>query len=158
MEVNPVSLRRDAALIPLAGDKPGKLLFFAGISLHGRQLPTQTGEIGRQFRLEPKDFSARGMLDRQDMGMEGLSAKGLERNLGLLRQKHALGAKTRPIDLITQQGMPDRSQMHPNLVGAAGFEAAQEQAGDWLSWPLCFSPPPREARPPCHSARALPSG
>src|ERR1700674_4020541 len=35
--------------------------------------------------------------------------------------------------------------MHPNLVGAAGFEAAQEQAGDWLSWPRA-SPCPR-ARP-----------
>jgi hypothetical protein len=63
VEVNLVSLRRDAALIPLAGDKPGKLLFFARIGLHGRQLPTQTGEIGRQFRSEPKDFSALGMLD-----------------------------------------------------------------------------------------------
>jgi hypothetical protein len=102
VEVNLVSLRRDAALIPLAGDKPDKLLLFARIGLHGRQLPTQTGKIGRQFRLEPKDFSACGMLDRQNMGMEGLPAKGLERNLGLLRQKHALGAETRPVDLITQ--------------------------------------------------------
>src|SRR5580704_4679526 len=79
------------------------------------------------------------------MGMEGLSAKGLERALGLLRQKHALGAKTRPVNLVAQQGMSDRGQMHPNLVGAAGFEAAQEQAGDWLSWPRAS--PCRRARP-----------
>src|SRR5947207_2051756 len=69
------------------------------------------------------------MFDRQDIGMEGLSAKGLERRLGFQRQKRALGAKTRSIDLVAQQGMPDRGQMQPNLVGTAGFEAAEEETG-----------------------------
>ncbi len=36
----------------------------------------QTGEVGRQFRSELKDFAARRVLDRQYMGMERLSAKG----------------------------------------------------------------------------------
>ena len=110
----------------------------------------QTGKIGRQFRPEPKDFAADGMLDRQYMGMQGLSAKGRQRRLGWLRQKRRFGAKSRPVDLVAQEGMADRGQMDPNLVGPAGFEPAGEQARHRLARSAALPPAVavRLSRPP----------
>src|SRR5271170_1770348 len=88
----------------------------------------QTCKTCRQFRPEPQDFTAYGVFDRQYMGMKGLPAKVPERGLGRCRQKGGLGTKARPIGLIAQDRVADRSQVHPNLVGAPGFEAAGEEA------------------------------
>ena len=88
----------------------------------------QTGKIGRQFRPQLKDFTGDGVLDRQYMGMERLPAKGFEGGLGRFGQQGGLGAEPRSVDVIAQERMADRGQMDPNLVGAAGFEPAGEQA------------------------------
>ena len=85
----------------------------------------QTGKIGGQFRTEPQDLTGRWVRNGQYMGMESLSAKGRKCALGCLRQQRRLGAKPCPIGLIAEEGMADRGQMHPNLVGSSGFEAAQ---------------------------------
>src|SRR6266700_5973378 len=44
-----------------------------------------------------------------------------------------LGLEMRAIDGITQQGMADMGEMHPDLVGAAGFEPAGEEGTDGLA-------------------------
>src|SRR5471030_2360600 len=36
----------------------------------------------------------------------------------------------RTVNAVAEQGMPDMSQMHPDLMGAAGLELAGEQGGD----------------------------
>ena len=127
------SLRRDGALIRLkrrkfAGSRLSKPLFIARISPNGRQHIMQTGKIGRQFRAEPQDFSGNGVFDRQYIGMQGLSAKGRQRALRRLRQKRRFGPKSRSVNLIAHQGMTDRGQMDPDLMGPAGFEPASQQA------------------------------
>ena len=45
------------------------------------------------------------MLDAQDMGMKGLSAKGREGVLGSMRQKRRLGAQPGPLDRIAKERM-----------------------------------------------------
>jgi hypothetical protein len=67
----------------------------------------QTGKIGRQFRPELEDFAARRMQDPQNMGMQGLPAKGGKSGLGLRGQKGRFGAKSRSIDLIPYERMAD---------------------------------------------------
>jgi hypothetical protein len=62
------------------------------------------------------------------MGVQGLPAKGIERRLGFRRQKGGFGTKTAAIDLVAHDRMADRGQMHPNLVGAAGFQPAGQEA------------------------------
>ena len=90
----------------------------------------QTGKIGRQFRPELKDFAAQRVLYPQNMGMQGLPAKGSERRSGFWWQKGGFRAESGPIDLITHERMADRGQMHPNLVGPAGFQPTNQEARD----------------------------
>jgi len=45
------------------------------------------------------------MLDVEDMGMKGLSAKGREGVLGSMRQKRRFGAQPGPIDRIAKERM-----------------------------------------------------
>ena len=45
------------------------------------------------------------MLDAQDVGMKGLSAKGREGVLGSMRQKRRLGAQPGSIDRIAKESM-----------------------------------------------------
>jgi len=49
------------------------------------------------------------MSDAQDCGMQGLALQWIR----------AFG---RAIDLVSQQGMADTGQMHPDLMGTAGFQ------------------------------------
>src|SRR5262249_18227816 len=90
----------------------------------------QTGNIRRQFRTEPQDFSGSWVLNCEHIGMQGLSAKGPERGLRRLRQKRRFGAKSRPVNLVAHERMTDRSQVDPDLRGAPGFEPARQQARD----------------------------
>src|ERR1700722_13488643 len=115
-----------------------KPLFIARISPNGRQHIMQTGKIARQFRAEPQDFSGNGVFDRQDIGMQSLSAKGRQRVLRRLRQKRRFGPKSRPVNLIAHQGMTDRGQMDPDLMGPAVFEPASQQAGYGCSRTTAF--------------------
>src|SRR5215469_4063429 len=68
------------------------------------------------------------MVDTQDMGMQGLSAKGGEGRLAGLRQKRRLGPKSGPIDRVAEEGVADRGKMNPNLVGSARFKAGGQEA------------------------------
>jgi hypothetical protein len=45
------------------------------------------------------------MLDAEDMGMKGLSAKGRKGILGSMRQKRRLGTQPGPIDRIAKERM-----------------------------------------------------
>ena len=65
--------------------------------------------------------------------MQGLSAKGLQRLARPPAQLRRLGLEARAVDVVAQQRMADMGQMHPDLVGAAGFQPAGEQARDRLA-------------------------
>ena len=86
----------------------------------------QTDNVGRQFRPELKDFAARRMRDPENIGMQGLPAKGNERRSGFWWQKGGFRAESGPIDLITHERMADRGQMDANLVSPAGVQPAGE--------------------------------
>src|SRR5579883_3399202 len=62
------------------------------------------------------------------MGMEGLSAKGGESRLGPFRQQRRLGPKAGPVSGVPEQRMAGGSEVDPDLVGAAGFKLACEEA------------------------------
>src|SRR5262249_55400043 len=68
------------------------------------------------------------MLDAKYMGMEGLPVKMPQGLLRGARQQGGLGLDPRPIDRITQERMPDRRQVHPDLVGAPGLQPAFDEA------------------------------
>ena len=82
------------------------------------------GSSARNLRILPLG----GVLYRQYMGMQSLSAKGHQRELGLVRQQGRFRSKTGAVDIVTQQRMADRGQVDPDLVGSAGFERAGQQA------------------------------
>ena len=88
----------------------------------------QTGKIGRQFRPERKDFAARGVLDRQYMGMQGLSAKALECLVCRWRQQPGFGLEAGSIDIVTQQRMAGCGEVNADLMGPSGLEPAGEEA------------------------------
>src|ERR1700733_12780705 len=67
------------------------------------------------------------------MGVQGLSGKISERRSGRDRQQGRLGAKTGPVDAVSDHGMADRGQMDADLMRAAGLEPAGEQAGHGLA-------------------------
>src|SRR5260370_9438489 len=117
----------------------------------------QTVKIGRQFRAEPQDFTGSGVFNDQYMGMQGLSAKGLERGLGGLWQKRRFGPKSRAVDIITHERMPDRGQMNANLVGTTGFQSAGKETGYRLPPAAAFraagAPPFPPPRPHPHPPR-----
>ena len=60
------------------------------------------------------------------MGVEGLSAKVLQGRLGGFRQQGRLAAESGPINVIAEEGVAYRGQMHPNLVGPPGFQPARQ--------------------------------
>ena len=68
------------------------------------------------------------MFDRQYIGMQRLSSKALQRGLGVGGQKGGFGAEAGAIDLVAHERVADRGQMDANLVGAAGFQPAGEEA------------------------------
>ena len=68
----------------------------------------QTGKIRRQFRAEPHQFTANWVLEAQYMGVEGLSAKILQGNLGRFRQQGGLAEESGPINAVAQERVADR--------------------------------------------------
>jgi len=84
----------------------------------------QTGKSRRQFRAEPHQFTDNWVLEIEYMGVEGLSAKVLERSLGGFRQQGRLASEAGPVNVIAEQGVADRGQMNPNLVRSPGFQRA----------------------------------
>src|SRR5438477_1313474 len=67
------------------------------------------------------------------MGMQGLSAKSLKGLAGFRRKQGGLGPESGGVGVIAQQRMADMGEVHPDLVGPAGFQAAHGQAGDRLA-------------------------
>jgi hypothetical protein len=113
----------------LASREIGESLTIAGLfiatagPIPGQRI-TQTGKVGRQFRPELKDFAARRVRYPQNMGVQGLPAKGCERFFRFWRQKYRLGAESGSIDRVPHKRMADRRQMDPDLMGPAGLQAA----------------------------------
>src|SRR5215471_6736983 len=62
--------------------------------------------------------------------MQSLSAKGLEGRLRLGPQPGGLALEAGPIGGISEKGMPYMGQVHPDLVGASGFQGACNKARD----------------------------
>src|SRR5262249_58764244 len=60
--------------------------------------------------------------------MEGLPLKVSQCVLCAGRQMGGLGAKTRSVDAVAQERMADMSQVHPDLMGAAGLQPAGKKA------------------------------
>ena len=75
--------------------------------------------------------------------MEGLPAKTIDRRFRGRRQQGGLGPETRPVNIVADQRVADRGQMDPDLVGAAGFQAAFHHAGDRVArWRRGIFPAP----------------
>src|SRR6266568_8296947 len=60
--------------------------------------------------------------------MQGLSAKGVERGSGVVSELIRLGLEATAIDVVAEQGMPDRGEVDADLVGAPGLEPAGDEA------------------------------
>src|SRR3954468_6936635 len=70
------------------------------------------------------------MLEAQDMGMQGLSCKGIKGLACVFGQQDGLGPETRPVGVVAEQRMPDMGQMHPDLMRPPGLQPAGGQGGD----------------------------
>src|SRR5262249_21936166 len=68
------------------------------------------------------------MLDTEQIGMQSLSAKGFERGFGVVGELIRLGLEAAAIDVVAEQGVPDRGEVDADLVGAPGLEPAGDQA------------------------------
>ncbi len=60
--------------------------------------------------------------------MKGLSPQGVEGGLRLGAQAVDAGLEARRVDGIAHHGMANVGEMHPDLVGAAGFEMGANEA------------------------------
>src|SRR5690349_6409301 len=67
------------------------------------------------------------------MGVQGLSAKGLERLAGWFYEAHDLGLKARSIGIIPEQRMTQMGQMDPDLMGPASLQPAGQEGHDRLA-------------------------
>ena len=64
--------------------------------------------------------------------MQRLAAER-QRGAGLRAEQAGLGLEAGAVGGVAQDRVADMGQMHPDLVGAAGFQGAGEQAGDRLA-------------------------
>src|SRR5665647_3586009 len=74
-----------------------------------------------------------GVFDSQEISMQGLSAKTLQSGFCLGAEPAGFGLESGAVGGVAQDRMADMGQMHPDLMGPAGFEGAGEQAGDRLA-------------------------
>ena len=86
----------------------------------------QARKIVRQAGLETQDVAGFGVLEAQYMGVQGLSAKGLERSARVFGQVDRLGLETRAVGVVSEQRMAQMGEMHPDLVLPAGLQTAGE--------------------------------
>ena len=77
-----------------------------------------------------QNFSGSGMLDRQEVCVKSLPPQGVEGGPGGRPKLIGLGFEMRAVDAVTHQGVTDISEVHPDLMGAAGLELAGEEGGD----------------------------
>ena len=90
----------------------------------------QARKVVRQAGLETQDVAGFGVLEAQYMGVQGLSAKGLQRLAAVLAQVHRLGLEAGAPRVVAKQRMAQMSQMDADLMGPAGLQPAGEQARD----------------------------
>ena len=67
------------------------------------------------------------------MGMQCLSAKGLNGLASLRIEECDLGLEAGAVSVVAEQRVADMGEMHADLVSTAGFQPAGEQAGDRLA-------------------------
>src|SRR5258708_19507684 len=68
------------------------------------------------------------MFDTEEIGMQSLSAKGLERGSGVVGELASLGLEAAAIDRVAEEGMPDRGEGDADLMRAPGLEPAGDEA------------------------------
>src|SRR5262245_66119172 len=68
------------------------------------------------------------MFDTEEIGMQSLSAKGVERGSGIVGELIRLGLEAAAVDGVAEERMPDRGEVDADLVGAPGVEPAGDQA------------------------------
>src|SRR6266567_4506559 len=89
----------------------------------------QIGEIGRPGRLEAQFSLSRRMEEAEHAGVQSLTGKADSRVIsgGLLRRFRARRLTAAAIGGIANQGMADMGEMHANLMGPPGFQAALDK-------------------------------
>src|SRR5262245_32655700 len=70
------------------------------------------------------------MFDTEQIGMQSLSAKGRERDSGVVGEMIRFGLEAAAIDRVAEERMPDRSEVDADLMRAPGLEPAGDQARD----------------------------
>src|SRR5262249_25089890 len=80
----------------------------------------------------------------------GLSAKGGERGSGVVAELSSLGLEAAAVDVVAEQGGPDRGEMDADLVGAPGLEPAGDEARHRraVASPVALEHLPMGGRPP----------
>src|SRR5215472_10985946 len=122
--------------------------------IRSAQGPAQKVEVGWQYGSKDQMLSRDRVFDPQQVGMERLSFKILEGRLRLRSQPGGLGPVASPIYAVAQEGMADRRQVDPDLVGAPGLKPAVNQAGDGLAFGPIIPLQHLQVRDRCQAARA----
>ena len=65
--------------------------------------------------------------------MQSLSAKTRQRGAGFRASQAGFGLEAGAVCGVAQDRMADMGEMHPDLVGAAGFQGACQEARDRLA-------------------------
>ena len=121
-------------------------------------------QIRGQSTLEFKHFAGHGMFETEDRGVQGLAAERLQQGTGFRREQVGLAAKPLGIKWIAEHGVAHMGHMDANLVGAAGFELAGDQAHHrrFGVWPKTFVESPMRdglaSAVRCHHGHALAVG
>ena len=102
-----------------------------------RQRYHANGQIRRQFRPEAQDFTACWVLDRQYMGMQGLSAKGRQRLLGRLAATARLWSGSRRHRPRRPAGDGRSRPNGPGSGGSGRFRAGRRAGSPPGSLPAC---------------------
>ncbi len=76
------------------------------------------------------------MFESQGAGVKRLTIQFCQRALRRFRQLLGLGLEPCAIIAVAKQGMADMGHMHADLMGAAGFQLAGDQAGDGFPVPI----------------------
>ena len=103
----------------------------------GSELGSERGErrpdlfhVIRQIGLEAHDLSGRGMLESEQPGMQCLSRKPVDDLSDVRRQLVGLGPEGHAVVAVADQRMTDMGHVNADLVGAAGFQPALDEAGE----------------------------
>ena len=113
-----------AARTPAGAGQSGRI---QASGLLGAQGVDQSLLVGRTLRAEGQRLVGHRVLERQPLGVQRLSAEAAQ-------GRHQLGRgplgqlQAAAVQRITDQRMVDMRHVHANLVGAAGFQAALDQA------------------------------